>query len=373
VVRYLKVVFAATLLLLLSSVVFAQSEDPPAEIPQATEDYSNKLILLPIVYYTPETKLAGGLLFIKNLWKEKEGYTSNLLGTSSITINNQVLTSITPKFYFDKGTWELNGTLFYSYFPNKYYGRGANNSASNPEPYIENSFLLAVGGGKNIYSSFFVRAGLAEDFRKIIKYENGGMIQNEIQFEAQSLEVTSLNMSLEWDRRDYPQAPREGTWYRIVQTFYTPHDRETNKDLQTFRKIDFDFRQYFWLAPRWGLAAQVLASEVQGEQIPFQYLNSLGGGSRLRGYYSGQYRDKALGLLQTELRYDWTPKWVSTVFAGVARMATRMSDLNSAGSLYSGGFGVNYILDPENRTKLRLDFGFTGKDMGAYFLIGEAF
>jgi len=356
---------------------FAQDEAPEnaGELSEAIpkEDYSKKLIFLPIAYYTPETKLAGGMLAIKNLWKEKEGRTSSVMATASITINNQVMTSIAPRLYFQGGEWELTGVLFYSYFPNKYYGRGVENSLSSPEKYIENSFVLGVGGGRNLYEHLFVRGGVGQDLRKIIEYEAGGAMEREVQNLAPSLQVLSLNLSLEWDERDYPQAPRQGSWYRITQSFYDPKDREGNKELQRFRKIDFDFRQYVTLAPRWIAAGQFVLSEMQGDQIPFQYLNSIGGGSRMRGFYGGQYRDQSLGMVQAELRFERTPKWTPAVFAGIARMATKISDLNSADSFYSGGAGIQYTLDPENRTKLRLDFGFTGKETGAYFLIGEAF
>jgi hemolysin activation/secretion protein len=180
-------------------------------------------------------------------------------------------------------------------------------------------------------------------------------------------------LTAEWDERDYPQAPRQGAWYRLSQTFSSPRDREGNKDLSLFRKVDFDLRQYVLLKEFWVAAAQLQVSEVQGELVPFQYLNSIGGGSRLRGYYAGQYRDKALALAQVELRYEWKPRWTLSAFAGIARLATRSQDLGSSENFHSGGIGGHHILDPDNRTKLRLDVGFTGKETGFYFLIGEAF
>lgn len=217
------------------------AEDLSEAIPPK-EDYSKKLILLPIAYYTPETKFAGGFLAIKNLWKEKEGHTSNIMATTSLTINNQVMASISPRLYFAGGEWELSSVLFYSYFPNKYYGRGVENSLKTPEKYTENSFIVSVNGGKNIYERLFLRGGVAQDLRKNLDYEVSGEMEKEIQNFTQSLQVLSLNMGLEWDERDYPQAPRQGAWYRLTQSFYDPKDREGNKELPRFRKIDFDFR-----------------------------------------------------------------------------------------------------------------------------------
>jgi len=375
----LKFILAFYIAFVFANFSFAQDPEAPesaenlSEAVPPKEDYSKKLIWLPIAYYTPETKLAGGMLLIKNLWKEKEGHTSNVMATASVTINSQVMASIAPRLYLQGGEWELGGVLFYSYFPNKYYGRGVGNSLSTPEKYTENNFIMSVNGGRNIYERLFIRGGVSQDLRKIIDYEVSGEMEKEIQGLAPSLQVLSLNIGMEWDERDYPQAPRQGSWYRITQTFYDPKDREGLKELERFRKIDFDFRQYVTLTPRWVAAGQLAASELQGSQIPFQYLNSIGGGSRMRGFYAGQYRDQALGMFQTELRFEKTPRWTPAFFAGVARLATKLSDLSHAESFYSGGMGIQYVLDPENRTKLRLDFGITNKERGAYFLIGEAF
>lgn len=367
------VVIANTKLTISYAQEASAAPEPIASEAVVKEDYSKKLIWLPIAYYTPETKFAGGLLLIKNLWKEKEGHTSNIMATASFTINNQVMASMSPRLYFDKGSWDLSGTVYYSYFPNRYYGRGVDNSLSTPEKYTENIFLVAVNAGKNIYSRLFLRGGIGQDLRKIIDFEEGGLIQAETQLLTPNLQVFSGNIGLEWDERDYPQAPRQGSLYRVNQIFYEPKDRDGSKDIDRFRKIDFDLRQYVTLAPRWIAAGQLMASEIQGDQVPFQYLNSIGGGSRMRGFFAGQYRDKAVGMFQTEVRYEKNDKWTPAVFAGIARMATKISDLNHAESFYSGGVGVHYTLDPENRTKLRLDFGFTGHESGAYFLIGEAF
>lgn len=93
----------------------------------------------------------------------------------------------------------------------------------------------------------------------------------------------------------------------------------------------------------------------------------------MRGFYAGQYRDKAVGMLQAEVRFEKSLRWTPAFFAGFARMATKISDLDHSNSFYSGGAGIQYTLDPENRTKLRLDFGVTNRESGAYFLIGQAF
>lgn len=353
-----------SLLVLFSDLSLAQSSE---------KESPGKLIWLPIAYYTPETSFAGGLLVIKNFWKEKEGHVSHLMGMAAVTVRHQTLFSLSPRLYFAQGEWELGGNLFYDYFPSKYYGRDASHPLSSPEAYTENDLKLSLFVGKNLFSSLFLRGGGGQDLRRILNLAPGGLLQSEAQSFGSRLQVLFAHWGLEWDQRDYPQAPRQGAWYRFTQNFYQAKGSDEASALRRFQKMDLDLRQYVLLAPRWVLATQAVASEVQGEQVPFQYLNTLGGGSRLRGYYAGQYRDRALGLLQMEVRFEKNEKWTPAVFWGAGRMASSLRELNFAKDVFSGGFGVHYNLDPENRTKARIDLGFTGKETGFYFLLGEAF
>ena len=66
----------------------------------------------PLIYYTPETKLALGLLSLNHFSKEAQGKTSNLLAIGSYTEKQQSILSLTPRFYFDEGRRELSGNLF---------------------------------------------------------------------------------------------------------------------------------------------------------------------------------------------------------------------------------------------------------------------
>jgi hypothetical protein len=162
----------------------------------------------------------------------------------------------------------------------------------------------------------------------------------------------------------------------LSAVFYDPHNIDKGAALGPFQKYEADLRQYFSLTTEDILAFQFLNSEITGATIPFQYLNSIGGGSRLRGYYEGRYRDQALRVFQAEYRHEFDEHWVGSVFTGLASLGQDESALDSSRSskyFGSGGLGVNYIIDSENRTKLRADIGVGNDDWGFYFLIGEAY
>lgn len=365
--------FTFILFFILSQRVFAENTQDQNE-PQQKQDestYSNRFLWLPIVYYTPETSLAAGLLTIKNMGKEKEGKTSSVLSSASVTLNGQVLLSTEPRFYFQEGKYESFGNLKYRYYPDKYYGKTWNLTQSIPDKYTERFLGLGFGQGWNFYSNFYVKIILGYHQRSISDFQVGSWIETETLNYSNNFEVPYWGFSLDWDTRDFPQAPKEGLWYRVLHQWHYPKDRSQSKSLLSFFKADVDLRQYFRVREDSTFAIQVLYSNVIGSQIPFQYLNYIGGSEKLRGFYAGRFRDRALALFQTEYRYEFSKKWTLAGFLGYAKLAEGAAQLSSAFDYASAGFGFHYFMDPENRTKIRIDVGFA-QSPGVYLTVGEA-
>jgi hypothetical protein len=94
----------------------------------------------------------------------------------------------------------------------------------------------------------------------------------------------------------------------------------------------------------------------------------------MRGYYLGRYRDKNMIAIQAE--YRWLPAiWRFGIvgFAGFGDVADKISRFDFGGFEYSYGFGLRFLLNPEQKINLRLDFGFGKGTSGIYFTAGEAF
>ena len=360
---------------------FAFAQDPSVTSPRdgtsvpadSALENQRRLILLPIVYYTPETSLAAGAIAIKNLWKEANGKTSHILTAVSLTSQGQSIFSLTPRLYLAQGKYELGGVFSYKYFPDQYYGIGEHQVLSSPEKYTENSLVLAANFGVNLYSDLFFRMSYADEKRSLSGLLSGGRVEQDIADYSPVLETHVTSVSLEWDNRDYPQSPTTGEWYKMGVQFYNPYDVVNAHDLSSFQKYDLDLRKYFSLNSDWILAGQIAVSDIQGAPVvPFYYLNTI----PLRAYYHGRYRDRTLALIQPELRWGFRQRMEMTFFAGAAKLATELGTLNDADQsrlLASVGAGWRYFIDPENRTCIRLDLGVATNNLGFYFVIGEAF
>ncbi|NUM58059.1 MAG: hypothetical protein HUU56_05465 [Bdellovibrionaceae bacterium] len=324
----------------------------------------------PLVYYTPETKLALGLLSLNRFSKEAQGKTSNLLAVGSYTEKQQSILSLTPRFYFDEGRKELSGNLFYSYYPNKYFGRSDYQVNSNsPENYTENNFNLMANYTHHIFSYFNTLWTVRTDKKKFINYLENGQIAEEVNRYGQEIKIHSLSFSLEWDSRDYPQSPLSGEHHRVTLT----KSQNENKTFNDFTKKELELKKFFSLGDKKVLAGQFYFSQVEGEDIPFSFLSSLGGNRRLRGFYENRFLDRSLTLFQLEWREDFSEKFSRTLFLASGQVAKYNEDLLKSKNHMAFGIGLHYLLDHENRTKIRLDLGSSEEGLSIYFVTGEAF
>lgn len=73
-------------------------------------------------------------------------------------------------------------------------------------------------------------------------------------------------------------------------------------------------------------------------------------------------------------RHRFKNRWGFALFAGVGDVAPSVSDLSLKEMRLSAGFGIRFLLIPDARLNLRLDFGFgTGGNTSSEFIPGEAF
>lgn len=343
---------------------------------EKAEESPSQFVWLPIVYYTPETSLAGGLLGVQNFWKAAPGKVSHVVMMGSVTTAGQDFLSVTPKFYFKEGHYELGGIVASSYFPDLYYGEGLKN-LSVPEDYTSKNFSTGINAGILVFADLYLRGGSYYYHRYLTDIATGGQLQQDISSYSPSFQVLTNALSLEWDSRDYPQAPTSGALYKAEVSFSTPRDLQNVVSMGGFQKYELDLRQYYLIAPDVVWASQWLSSSIQGATVvPFEFLNTIGGGNRLRGYYNGYFRDKSLSLLQTEARYQWKEKWILAAFAGAAKLGPEFAQLNNPNEsrlFATFGGGIRYVLEPENKLHLRFDVGLGAGGPQVYFVLGEAF
>ncbi len=358
-----------------SSILYAdiednRPEDPLANMMESHQSEKEKTefkrhIYLPAIYYTPETSAAGGVIDILNFWKEKQGKLAHLQSLFVYTLKKQSIVRLVPRLYFFNAKTEVGGYFYGKIYPDQFYGLDTH--FKKPETFTENSLKFQGYIVQNVFSHIFVRVALHYDSIQTRNYKEDTNLAHYIEENSfKDVRVGAYSLGLEWDNRDYPQSPLSGELVQIISTSYKMKRRNWNK-------FEINLRKYILLPYELVLAQQALWNIIDSSEIPLPYFASVGGSERMRGYYYGEYRSTHLGMYQMELRGTIHSDWGWQVFGNLAKVSKEMSQLSSVKTLFSGGFGINYILDRDSRTKIKVDFALSPENYGVYFLMGEAF
>ncbi len=364
----LRFVSFALLLALGSSLTgAAAAEDTSAE----RDPHKARLIGLPFVLYTPETKVAfgaGGFFSFRAGTNKEEARTSSVWAYASYNLARQFNVLIKPEIYLRANGLILNGTLRYERAPQRFYGVGNDTASTDVESFTPRIFAVELGVKRRVIGGLF--GGLRFDFERMTmeKVEAGGLLAAGDIVGSRGGQLAGMGASLDWDTRDAVFFPRRGTFLQFSADAYGPI---AGSDF-TFNRLKLDLRRYLPLGTDRVLALQAYLLSTGGE-VPFHKLALLGGDSLLRGYYRGRFRDKGLILVQTEFRALVTKRIGVAGFAGLADIFPGFGRLGDGRLKFSVGSGVRYVLNKGEGTTLRLDMAWGRASFGLYITAQEAF
>jgi hypothetical protein len=343
----------------------------PRSNDERAEGKKNQLMVLPILYYTPETKIAGGaggIFYWRALEDRLNNRTSTFFMDLVYTQKNQIIFEIIPDLYLKKGRFNLVGYLGFKKYVEKFYGIGSHTSDDMEEDFNYRSLKLRFSLRKKIGKSFY--GGIQYDFEtsKIVEVEPGGILDSEDILGSGGSTVSGLGIVLLLDSRNNIFFPTRGTLFQIQASFFS---QAFGSDYD-FQKINFDFRQYVPLFSKHVLAFQENVNLTLGE-VPFQWMSFLGGPSVLRGHIQGRFRDKHSIFLQMEYRLPLVWRLSAAGFVGYGDVAGRLDRFRLNDFKVAGGFGIRFRVNRQSGTNVRLDFGFAKGNFGVYAMINEAF
>lgn len=179
--------------------------------------------------------------------------------------------------------------------------------------------------------------------------------------------TTGIGISLQYDSRDFIPNPQRGVYVNLRQTFF-PAVLGSNR---TFTRTAFtvDWYRHVW---RGGTVALDGYMEYNiGRAIPWCQMAQLGGGYRMRGYYMGRYRDKAMIEVQAELRQRIYNRSGIALWMGAGNVFPDFGGFRWRRTLPN--YGIGYRWEFKHRVNIRIDYG-RGKHGGAInFNVNEAF
>ena len=314
-----------------------------------------KYVPVPIYSYSTETKHLFGLAKY-NLFnlskKDTISVASKASGVVTFSTLGHFRISGGTTLNYGQGKYMFEFGIGYKKFPE--YILGIGNDVSRED--VEEIFVKKFGFFIKPFYTFFkdFKIGIDyyfADYSSIEKEENSFLTDT---VTGHNGGVSSgLGLAAIYDTRDYRYNPLKGSYAEVSYILY---NYAFGSD---FNYGDFfvDLRQFFNPYLKHVYAFQLYMGFKVG-QVPFYSLNMLGGTDRMRGYYYGAIRDKAIIDAQFEYRMPVWKIFGVTAFAGAGRVAPKINELSFNGLWYCYGFGLRIMVDSKNKANLRFDFGF---------------
>jgi hypothetical protein len=181
------------------------------------------------------------------------------------------------------------------------------------------------------------------------------------------LDIGALNIPIQYDSRDHEQFPRSG-WLIDGRAMLYRESFGGDFDTETFKLAVNHYRP---MRERDAVAIRAIARSASND-APFFLLSTVGGGTDLRGYPSGRFRDNVMYALQAEYRWQYNNRWIFTGFAGFGEVAESFGDIGE-NFLPAGGIGARFVLSQKHRVGLSADIAVGNDGAEFYFGVGEAF
>jgi outer membrane protein assembly factor BamA len=333
--------------------------------------YKARLIGVPFIYYSPETKLAfggGGVFNFRAGRRKEESRTSSVWGYASYNMARQFSVLVKPEIFIKRNNVYLHGNIRYERAPQLFYGIGNDMPAGDEESFTPRTLTVQLGAKRRVVAGLF--AGLQYDFETVAieKVETGGLLESGTIPGGAGGTFSGVGFSLDWDTRDAVLFPRRGMFAAFNADAYASMAGTT----AAYTSLKLDVRKYVGVGADRVMAFQVYFHSIAGD-VPFQRLALLGGESLMRGYYKGRFRDKGLLALQAEYRQLVSARIGIAAFAGLAEVFRGLRDLRVERLKYSLGGGLRYVVNKRDGTAVRLDFAWGQACFGAYLTAKEAF
>ena len=339
------------------------------------------LIPLPLVYYTPETRLAYGAAVTAALrFRRDAGFAdarpSQITFGVAYTQNRQLLLYLPFQIFYDRNNYYAYGEAGYYRYNYYFYGLGEHEVPR--ELYGVNFPRVRVNAFRRVapgLSRGKLYAGLRyqyEDYR-VGAVANGGLLATGAVPGGRGSRLTGGGLGLFYDSRDNVFFPSKGV---VADGAFLYRNRAggagAGGETTRFTRYSADVSSYHALSKHAIVAINYFAGFTVGV-APFNALSLLGGTKRLRGYYEGRYRDRNAALLQTELRFDVYRRLGAVVFGGVGTLGDDQALLRLHKPKGAYGAGLRFTINQRDHLNLRIDYGLGRQSGGLYLTIGEAF
>ena len=348
------------------------------------------LLPLPLIYYTPETRLAYGAALTATFRFKRDlaarpvsaqRLDSVVIRPSQITFgvaytqNRQLLFYLPFQLFYDRNRYFFTGEAGYYRYSYYFFGVGQRQvprelyGVDYPRIRLNAFRRIADPGRGKLYAGLRYQF---EDYR-VTTTETGGLLTTGAVPGGRGNRLSGGGLGLFYDSRDQVFFPTRGV---VADLTFLLRNRATALDpadaSTTFDRYVADVSSYHALGVHTVLAVNYFASFTAGV-APFNAMSLLGGTKRMRGYYEGRYRDKNAALVQAELRLDVYKRLGAVMFGAVGLLGDDAQLLRPNDPKGACGAGLRCTVNRRDHLNIRVDYGVGNQSSGLYITIGEAF
>jgi hypothetical protein len=334
-----------------------------------------RLTPLPVVYYSPETRLGFGGLLAANFETSKVPDTITLTSYSQLyflyTVNKQYDFGGITRIYAPQNKFIFQGKANYTYFPEYYFGVETEDPDASKDTIEYNRIFADFRFYWQVRKSYYL--GFATRFNKISNLNgNEGHFIEEKPLGYDNYWIQGFAPALNIETRDSYVYPRKGSFLEVLYYVYPSWSGKS----YAFRSLKLDARKYFpveWISKIDALAFQFIAT-INAGNVPFKDMADIGGSSTMRGYYTGYYRYNNLYAFQAEYRANVWKRLGFTVWLGAALTPQKWYTFTDNSVKPNAGIGLRVMFNRNDKLNVRVDQGFGKKGQDGFYLdIAEAF
>jgi hypothetical protein len=295
--------------------------------------------VLPGPFYNPEMSLGIGISAV-GLYQvdpnDTKSELSSLMINGFASINGALGVVIENKTFLNQDRQRFYFSIEMADAPEVYYGVGYtdNHIDENKIDYNYQQFSANPMWLQRLNDNSF--AGFGVDF----KYSSGedfDSLDSSLDYSLleESSRSVGANFLINYDTRNHVINPSSGRILQLNSFFY----REFLGSKTDFEVYDLVYSEYMPI-PRYSdvLAWQIRSRLTHGD-VPWDQFSKIGGGSSLRGYNIGRYRDKQMILSQVEYRMDLSGRHGLVYWAGAGMVADQVNDFSLQEILPNVGIG----------------------------------
>lgn len=320
--------------------------------------------------YQPETSglLGVAAMVTYQFEKPSDRRDSQVPIAGAVSLKKQYTVISQPDLWLLRDALHVAATLSASHFPDTFFGIGNDTREADAEAYTPNFLEGELSVQPRVVRGLYVGPSIRSQWTDLVHVEEGGLLEQGRVTGARGGLVVQGGVSGVYDTRDETLYPRRG---QFIQGYVRFARREVGSDYR-FAVGGLDARQYVTPYGRHVLAFEALL-ELRSGSPPFYELGRLGGGSIMRGYFQGRFRDSNYAAVQAEYRLPIVWRFGAVAFVSMGRVAASAEELaRLSGLRFAGGGGLRVAPFSDVPIHIRLDIAY-GNEPSVYLGVGEAF